>query len=234
MAAETRLQREPPRRTGPNRRAAKEPPQADPVRTVNGLEHGIKAAGLLARAADAAARGVVEQGVDTAYAVIDEYMTRGRNAAGRYGMSRPHTGQSGQWSYPSPGMQLMRMWADWVSCFVPAGPMNMWGNVFAADPCARPGTVKVEVEVASLKPAKVVVDLHSGADGLQLKAYPVGNPTEKALADLLDLEFSTCPGRVTVRVAVPDDHSTGSYAFVVRDTDQRDQGDLRVHIMDKP
>jgi hypothetical protein len=249
MATETRLQREPPMRTGPDRRATKEPSQPNPVRAVNGLEHGIKTAGLLARAAETAARGVVEQGVDTAYAVIDEYMTRGRNAAGRYGMSRQYAGQRSQASFGTPGMQLMRMWADWVALFMPGASINPWGNQCApacppdpcrpdpccpdpcapdpcADPCA-PRTAKVEVKISSEARTNVVVDLHSGADRhRRLTASSVGEHRSSSIK----VDLSVDPGEICVEIKVPHDHIPGKFKFDVHDKDDCKRGHLWVQV----
>ena len=95
-ASRPRLRRVPPERTGPIR---------NPVartchelmtsgirhrdwRTVDAtLGEGLRTAQRLAAVSDAAVQGAVECGVRTAYTVIDEYMRRGREAAGRIGNS---------------------------------------------------------------------------------------------------------------------------------------------------
>jgi hypothetical protein len=52
------------------------------------VDESVKTAMRAVEAADATVRGAVERGVDTAYTVIEEYMLRGRQAAGRNHGSR--------------------------------------------------------------------------------------------------------------------------------------------------
>src|SRR6185436_16198621 len=107
------------------------------------VDQGFRTARLMARVADATVKGAVERGVDTAYAVIDEYMTRGRNAADRRSQStdgRNGMSQDPQFSTPwgpgsdllAPWWQMMRIWAEGMAAFMPggAGPATAWANAF--------------------------------------------------------------------------------------------------------
>src|SRR5262245_43519974 len=87
MAGQARVKRKPPERTGPIRQAGmgNSSPSRGPTDSVTPssvVDQGLETARLMVTVADAAVKGAVERGVDTAYTVIDDYMTRGRNAAG--------------------------------------------------------------------------------------------------------------------------------------------------------
>src|SRR5580765_983710 len=170
MAARTRVTREPPERSGPIRQAgmggssASPARAAEPVTPSSVVEQGLEAARMMARVADATVKGVVERGVDTAYTVVDEYMARGRNAAGRQSQwtdGRNGMSQDPQFSTPwgsssdlmAPWWQMMRMWAEGMAAFVPGGPAMAWLNAFvpggtgwAGSPSQAP---RVEVRVSS-------------------------------------------------------------------------------------
>src|SRR5437879_799582 len=89
---------------------------------------------------------LLERGVETAYMVVEEYLLRGRQAAGRRsnsansangdghgrpdmsndkpGNSHPNSNQWGQLPpMMMPFMQMMRMWTDGMSQLVPGGGM---------------------------------------------------------------------------------------------------------------
>src|SRR6266536_2010068 len=97
----SRRKRVPPEQSGPIRNPVVPPsahaddaPQAARSATTAGasfgavVDEGLRTAERLAEISNAAVRGAMECGVQTAYTVIDEYMARGREAASRY-QTRP-------------------------------------------------------------------------------------------------------------------------------------------------
>jgi hypothetical protein len=252
MAARTRVTREPPERSGPIRQAGMGRPSASPARAADPVtpssvvEQGLETARMMARVADATVKGVVERGVDTAYTVIDEYMARGRNAAGRQGQwtdGRNGMSQDPQFSTPwgsssdlmAPWWQMMRMWAEGMAAFVPGGPATAWLNAFvpggtgwAGSPSQAP---RVEVRVSSKRTAVVTVSLHPGADSMQLTAEPPAATGNAKKPSPLGLTFESFPGLVRVSVTVPDDQPADSFTFTIRDRDHNQRGELRVDVL---
>ncbi len=226
MAARARVKREPPERSGPIRRAVVGSSSTSPDRA-------------------AAVTGVVERGVDTAYTVIDEYMTRGRNAAGRWSQwtdGRNDMSEAPQFSTPwgassdlmAPWWQMMRMWADGMSAFVPGGqgPATAWLNAFVPGSTAWSSQApRVEVRVSSKPTAVVTVSLEPGADSMQLTAEPPANTGNGKKSSPLGLTLESFPGLVRVSVTVPDDQPADSYTFTVRDKDHNHRGELRVDVL---
>jgi len=251
MAARTRATREAPERTGPIRQAGMSSSSvsqiraAGPVTPSSVVDQGIKTARMMARVADGTVKGVVERSVDTAYTVIDEYMTRGRDAAGRRSQwtdGRNDMSQDPQFSTwgPSsdlvaPWWQMMRMWADGMAALMFCGPAaaTTWANA-----CARGGTgwtgshyqaPKVEVRVSSKRHAAVTMSLQPGAESMELTATGKGNEST-----LPEIEFEP-PVTATVRgvnVTVPDDLPAGPYTFTINDGNHNQRGELRVDVRD--
>ena len=253
MADRARIKREPPERSGPIRQAgmwsssASPARAADPVTPSSAVDQGLKTARLMARAADATVKGAVERGVDTAYTVIDEYMTRGRNAAGRRSQwtgGRNGMSQDPQFSTPwgsssdllAPWWQMMRICAEGMATFMPGGPgpATAWLNAFVPGGAGWAGSYqppRVEVRVSSKPTAVVTVNLHPGADSLQLTAEPLAPAGNAKKTSPLGLTFESFPGLVRVSVEVPDDQPADSYTFTIRDKDHYHRGELRVEVL---
>jgi hypothetical protein len=242
MTARTRLTRETPERSGPVRRAG-----IEPVTPSSLVDQSLETARMMAGVADATVRGVVERSVDTAYTVIDEYMTRGQNAAGRRSQwtdGRNGMSQDPQFSTPwgpssdlmGPWWQMMRMWTEGMAAFMSGGPgaATAWLNAFVpgatgwAGPASAP---RVEVRVSSKRTTVVTVSLHPGADCLQLTADPPAATGNANSASPFDIAFESLPGLVRVSVTVPGDQPADSYTFTIRDGDHNPRGELRVDIL---
>ena len=95
------------------------------------VEEGLDTARRLARESEATVKGVVERGVDTAYMVIEEYMLRGRKAAGRH-----HEKKNGS----APVADKQPYGNDWMAAMGPMAPlmgpfmasMKMWTGSLVA------------------------------------------------------------------------------------------------------
>jgi hypothetical protein len=180
-----------PARTGPNRRATPPAGAGDPGLSsagrpgfVGALDEGFAAARRFVEGADFGVRGAVERGVETAYLVIDEYMRRGREAAGRY--YERTTGSNGtggtngsdamndrtkfdaDWTrtmaqvppFLAPWMLAQRMWMDAFASWIPAGQALSRAWLYPMMPGGSfwpwmPSPSRISYQVQSSQPAEV-------------------------------------------------------------------------------
>lgn len=211
---------------------------------------GLRTAERLAAISDAAVQGAVECGVRTAYTVIDEYMRRGREAAGRY-RERPNwrsdmnddrqnygnwsTAWGPMWLFIAPWMQMMRAWTDVMSTCVPgAAPQDFWspyarGGAWGP---ARPSPTspKVSVQVSSQRPIEVILSVAPGADAMTLVADALQIDDGSGAPSLVGVTIKCTPGHVRVSVTVPNDQPAGRYSGAIRDAAGMHVGDLTVHV----
>ena len=212
--------------------------QDGPIRNpVASQPRGAAAPPDLISAAGAAVCGALENGVRTAYAVIDEYMRRGQEAArgifndsNMRGTMSDERGNFGGGFGPGgfgPGgfnpmnplsmaaeqwMLAMRAWSQAVTSYMPGGwPAPGW-NPFAGFAGAAP---KVAVKVSSHKPVEVTANLNSGADssGLaaeRLQAEGFAAPPIEAVA------IAREQGVVRVSVTVGPKQPAGRYRGLIR------------------
>jgi hypothetical protein len=199
-------------------------------------------------AANAVVFGALESGVRTAYAVIDEYMRRGQDAARdtindptrRGFMSDDKTNFPG--GYNAPGynpwgsmsmftdqwMAAMRAWSQAWSAFVPPGGWPMAGmNPFAP---AAGQTPSVTVKIQSASPVEVTANLHPGTDSATLVSEPLRADGFTA-PPINAPEIAREPGAVRVTVKVGARQPKGRYRSVIRrKADESVAGDLTVVI----
>jgi hypothetical protein len=264
VASRNRLKRHAPKRYGPirNKVMTAAPTASDPSRTSGPgytvgaiVDESVKTAMRAVEAADATMRGAVERGVDTAYTVIEEYMLRGRQAAGRNHGSRNgrndmnderqnggvSTGYQsggyggGPWNafnpMMAPWMQLMRMWADNVAAFMPPGMPMDWMNQFIPGgsawgvPSAR---VSVSLGVASQRPVEVKADIDAGAEYSKLTAEPLIAGDGKGTP--LHAYLECTPGHISVRLTIPPTQPAGRYGGAVHDVAGIKRGQITIDI----
>jgi hypothetical protein len=211
------------------------------------VDEGIRTAFRTVQANDATIRGAVERGVDTAYTVIEEYMLRGRQAAGRHHERKNGSSDMGDdrnyrrngWTsggdYPpllEPWMQMMRMWTDSMAAFMP-GPAG-FPNPFAPRGSSSGAKATVSVQVASRQPAEVVVDIDPGYERATLTAEPLLH-VERALgARIVDFTVECRDGHVRVHLSAADNQPGGTYEADLRGTDGVRRGTVRVDIQAVP
>jgi hypothetical protein len=215
VAKEKRVKRDAPARTGPVRNRALR------------LEIPPPPTGSSYASAVGAAIGTVERGVETAYAVIEEYMLRGRQAAGGYhertgetDMNRNQFGGGqwggGQWGgmnnpMMNPWMNMMSLWAQTMGAFMQQGQAGGDWSSCAPAGCAPPGSpAHVSIQVMTLT-----------ADPLTLTAD---------VAPITTTAFDCHPGHVRFRIVVPPTQPTGVYTGVVRDSARLERGRVVVTI----
>jgi hypothetical protein len=237
-SSHSRVKRAPVSRTGPNRNSLYSAPKcADP------------AAGT-ARGPDKA----LENGVKAAYAVIDEYIRRGREEArncqtehdtrGSMNNQKPYGNYSNPnnpWgAMPMLAEQMMgavRMWTSAWSAFMPPGfpqqpwnPAEMWGQ-----PQARPAaTVSVSVHVVAHSPTDVTAQLRPGCETMQLVVPPLHNEAG-GTATITQVSISRDSSGLKVSVTVPKDVPAGTYCGPIREMmSGAEAGQLSVKVMADP
>lgn len=207
----------------------------------------------------AGGKGFVEQGVEMAYRVIDEFMQRGRQAAGRAGTGwrRTEPMRNNQQNMASMmmayWMDMSRMWLGMMSPFMmPGAPFGQaaqgqpFGQPYgqpAGQPHGQPsweppvaeGRVRVAVELHADHPAEVTVDLHRrGAPQKQLALRPLhptlGDGPAIAGADITQQE----DGLIRLRVKIPAGQPGGVYMGPIVAQDGEPVGTVTVKIQDQP
>jgi hypothetical protein len=174
-----RLKRTQPKQTGPLRNPMAPPPP--PRKVPDGTPPD------LFTAAGATVCGVLENGVRTAYAVIDEYMRRGQDAArtvfndpNRRGFMSDNRSDFPGGGYPKGGghpqsnpmamlaeqwMMMMRMWGNAFSAFAP----GQWPMPGTNPYSYAPGTsVPVTVKIEANRPVELTANVYAGPDGQAL------------------------------------------------------------------
>ncbi len=253
------MKRDMPARSGPIRNKAVptsvSPPRADAGLSVGAIvDESVKTAMRAVEAADATVRGAVERGVDTAYMVIEEYMLRGRQAAGRNherrngrhemnderqgGNSYPNSGfAGGPWAamnpMMAPWMQMMRLWTESMSSFMPGANgmatdlmsefmpgAAMWAGASAA-------RASVSVHVSSPYPVDVKADFDAGAEYSILTAEPLRSMDGDAK---LSVSLTCTPGLVRIAVTVPTGQVRGRYAGAVHDASGVKRGEITIDV----
>jgi hypothetical protein len=215
------------------------------------VDQTVKTAWMVAEAVDTTTRGAVERGVETAYAVIDEYIRRGEAAAGRHHDTNNHSGGpmnqppysrnsygSGPnpWSQMNPlmapWMQAMQMWTSSMMAFMPTGaannPMAAWANAWAGG--AANAHPEISVRATSNQPVEVSVSLDAGAEFVRLQADPLASTGDAKAPAIVATTVDNSPGCVRVLVTVPNDHPAGRYAGALRDPMRVERGRICVQV----
>ncbi len=229
-----RLKRTPPERSGPVRNPMAPSQNGSPQNLVT--------------AAGAAVCGVLENGVRTAYAVIDEYMRRGQEAArgifndsnrrgpmsdskssfpgrfdpsGGFNASNPMAMIAEQW------MTAMRAWSQAWSAFVPGAWQQPGFNPFAAAPSQAAATT-VQVSVAASSPVDVTVNVSASQDSAGLVSDPLR--AEGATAPPIEpATITRDAGALRVSLQVPSKQPPGRYRGCIRrKADESIVGELTV------
>ena len=217
------------------------------------VDESVKTAMRAVEAADATVRGAVERGVDTAYMVIEEYMLRGRQAAGRnherrngrHEMNDERQGGSnssngafgGPWAAMNPMiapmMQMMRMWTESMSSLMPGanGIASEWMNQFMPGAAMwggmAPARASVATHVSSPYPVEVKADLDSGAEYSMLTAEPLKLAGGDAS---LAVTLKCSPSLVKIGVTVSAGQAGGRYCGAVKDASGVKRGEITVDV----
>jgi hypothetical protein len=193
-------------------------------------------------AASSAVFGALENGVRTAYSVIDEYIRRGQEAAGgmfnnsqrRGNMSDDKGNFGGGFNPMNPmamateqWMMAMRMWSQAWSQFMPGVFQQAGFGPFPFGPASAPA---VTVSVASSSPVEVAVNIYPAADMPELVSEPLcaDGFTAKPIAAA---SIVRDPGAVRVSLKVDAGQTAGRYRGLIRkETDKSVAGELTVTV----
>jgi hypothetical protein len=228
-----RLKRTPPERSAPIR---------NPVAPRNNPEPASSPRDPIT-AAGAAVCGALENGVRTAYAVIDEYMRRGQDAArdifndpNRRGFmsdekanfpggSNPWNPMASMTMFTEQWMAAMRAWSQAWSAYVPSGWPMPGVNPFAPAATQAPA---VTVKVSSTSPVEVTANLHPAADSATLIAEPLRAEGFTATPiDAPEIVRDSATVRITIKVG--SRQPAGRYRSIIRrKADESVAGDLTV------
>jgi len=233
MTSSPRIRRPPPERSGPIR---------NPMTPRSRPETANSAPGDPVSAAGAAVFGALENGVRTAYAVIDEYMRRGQETArtmfvdsyrrgpmndekgnfpGGYNPWNPMSMFTEQW------MMAMRMWSQAWSSFMPPGWAQAGMNPFAFAQAAAPG---VSIKVSAASPVEAALKLYPGLDFAGLVAEPL-RADEAASPAIEAPSITRESGCIGVNLKIGANQPKGRYRGNIRkDTDKSVVGELVVAI----
>jgi hypothetical protein len=228
-----RLKRTPPERVGPIR---------SPMTSRSRTETEAGAPRDPFTAAGAVVYGALENGVRTAYAVIDEYMRRGQNTARatfndsyKRGPMNDDRGNFGSGYNPWNPMEMfteqwmtaMRMWSQAWSSFVPGMWQQPGMNPFAAGGAS---VSNVSVSVSSTTPVEVAMNLYPGLDLAGLISEPLRAEDSRA-APIDPALIAREPGAVRVKIAIAPGQPAGRYRGLIRrETDKSIAGELTVTI----
>jgi len=238
-----RLRRTPPERNGPVRNPIMPPPSrsaAEPAASRDPIT-----------ATGAVVCGALENGVRTAYAVIDEYMRRGQetarsvfNDANRRGPVSDDRGNypgsySGNYAGnypggPSPANPLSMLTEQWMMAMRPLGQalstiLPLVLQQAGTNPFTNGSSVApvVTVRIASSRPIEVTANLHPGSDMAGLVSDPLG--ADGAATPIEAPEIFRDAGGVRVSVKVADKQPAGLYRGLIRRrADGNIAGDLTV------
>ncbi len=174
-----------------------------------------------AKPSDASPFGVLENGVRTAYAVIEEYMRRGQEAArnmygeadtrgamndnrANYGAGfnpgGPFAMMGEQW------MNMMRAWTNCWSAFAVGGVPQPWAaSAYPGAPAAS-----VTAQVSSQYPVKVTALLTPGMEYAELTVQPL-QPEGFTAAPISGVTVCAEGRHVRVSVSVPSGQKAGCY-----------------------
>ena len=227
-----RLRRTPPEQGGPIR---------NPIAAArNGSERAATNCDPIAATSEAVC-GALENGVRTAYQVIDDYMRRGNEAArgifndsirraslnedpgsfaGGFNSANPWMSFAEQW------MMAMRPFSYAMSAFIP----NAWPQS-GMQPFAANGNIvapTVSVKVTSTRTVEVTANIYPSSDQAGLVSEPLvaGGATDTPIAAP---EIERDSGRVVISLRVEDKQPAGQYTGLIRRrADGSPMGDIAV------
>jgi hypothetical protein len=240
MSDRKRLHRTDPARIAPVRNFSKLYSRPDSVNGINASEQAQTDAPRKARSA-----GPLAEGVELAYSVIDKYIAAGRRTA--EGISRqPYITRA-----PNDNLQdilermlrfqseMLPLWIEALATLVKVDPSR---NGSAETPDAWPRsnggpkteTMAVSIEVVSLRPVQVSVDLWPNSEAQSLVALGLNavDPGKPVLTDI-SLVPDEIPGRIKLCLRIPENQPTGTYSGVIVNRDSGEtRGTLSIRIAD--
>ena len=183
------------------------------------------------------------EGVELAYSVIEKHIAEGRRAAEGFS-TQPYTTRAA----PGDNLQvliermlrfqaeMLPLWIETLSTLVKVYPSQ---NGHAPDPATRPHandaeTMAVSIEVVSLRPVKVSVEIRPNSDSRSLVALGL-SAVDSRKPVLRDISLVPDEGadRVKLRLRIPEGQPPGTYSGVIVDRETGEtRGTLSIRIAD--
>lgn len=240
MSGRERLRREDPARTGPIRNWSNlyrrsdswDFPQPPGQPTSDGDGRG-----------GASPSDAVRHGVELGYRVIEEQIRQGQRIAEQLNHRAYDSRAMGSdlrevaeraWRYYA---DLGALWVDFLASLAGDGELvrrlfATWQrpDVAAAAPPSSNGAVAISVEVSSVRPARVTLDLRPHSEGMALVCRAL-HDVDAAKPPLTDVAFALASGVPGVSVRVPEGQPAGVYIGAVVDVaTQEPRGTLTVRV----
>lgn len=230
MSDRKRLHRADPARTAPIRDFSKLYHQPETTNGAAGSKHFASE-----KPRTAAAAGPLAEGVELAYKVIEKYIAEGRRTA--EGLStQPYATRATNGNLQDVLERMLRLQAEilplWVETLATLVKVEPQPNGHTMAPGAgrhdngkEPAATAVPIEVASIRPVQVSVELVPNSDAQSLVALALSSvaPGKPALTQVSFVRDKG-EGRVKLRIQIPDTQPAGTYAGVVVD---RESGEAR-------
>jgi hypothetical protein len=239
MSGRKRLHRGDPVRVGPIRDFSKLYSRPN---SANGT-HSTKP--ITSDAPRKAGGGPLAEGVELAYNVIEKYIAEGRQAAEAFS-SQPYSTRATDDNLQDVLERMLRLqaemlplWIETLTTLVKVDPSRN-GHAAAPDAWPRPNggqkanTMAVSIEVVSLRPVQVSVELPPNSDAQSLVSLGL-NAVDSSKPVLTDVSFvpDEVPGRIKLRLRIPESQPPGTYSGVVVNRDNGEaRGTLSIRIAD--
>src|ERR1700722_4317705 len=174
-----------------------------------------------------AARGPLAEGVELAYSVIEKYIAEGRRTAEGFN-SQPYSTHATNDNMQEVLERMLRfqaemlpLWIEMLATLVKVDPSRN-GHAPATDAWPRPNgaykteTTAVSIEVVSLRPVQVSVDLRPNTEAKSLLSLGL-NAVDSSKPALTDISFvpDEVPGRLKLRLRIPESQPSGIYSGVI-------------------
>ncbi len=242
MGDRKRLHRDDPARIAPIRNFSK-------LYSRSGSVNGANAAKAVqpdapARTAD---RGPLAEGVELAYNVIEKYIAEGRRTAEGFS-NQPYSTRAASGNDNLQVLvermlrfqtEMLPLWIETLATLVKVDPARN-GYAPASDAWPRSNgaqnadTMPVIIEVVSLRPVQVSVELHPNSEpqsliALGLSAVDSAKPILKDISLLPD----EVAGRIKLRLRIPESQPSGTYSGVIVNRESGEtRGTLSIRIAD--
>ena len=192
-----------------------------------------------------AGSGPLAEGVELAYSVIEKYIAEGRQTAESFS-SQPYSTRVTNDNLQDVLERMLRLqaemlplWIETLATLVKVDPARN-GHAPAPDSWPRPNggksseTMAVSIEVVSRRPVQVSVELRPSSDARSLVSLGL-NAIDSSKPVLTDISFlpDEVPGRIKLRLRIPESQPAGTYSGVVVNRDSGEtRGTLSIRIAD--
>ena len=239
MSDRKRLHRGDPVRVGPIRDFSKLYSRSN---SVNGTHPPKPAASEAPRKASG---GPLADGVELAYSVIEKYIAEGRRTAEGFS-SQPYSTRATNDNLQDVLERMLRfqaemlpLWIETLATLVKIEPARN-GHAPAPDAWPPPNDAQkaermaVSIEVISLRPVRVSVELWPNSEAKSLVSLGLSavDSSKPALSDI-SLVPDEVPGRIKLRLRIPENQPSGTYSGVIVNRDSGEaRGTLSIRIAD--